>query len=100
MQRIQNSFSHLLSQVVVLGIVGSLQAALAQNSPPLQAPIHQGNATTESSRVDPRPLSGSTERKAAADTDSPLVIGPGDELEVTGYGAPDLSEHARENADR
>jgi polysaccharide export outer membrane protein len=99
MQRIQNFFSHLLSQVVVLGIVGSIQVALAQNSPPLQAPIRQGNATTESSRIDPRPLSGSSERKAAADTGSALVIGPGDELEVTVYGAPDLSGHARVSAD-
>ena len=99
MQRIQKVFSHLLSQVVVLGIVGSLQVALAQNSPPLQAPIHQSNATTEPSRIDPRPLSGSPERKASADTGSALVIGPGDELEVTVYGAPDLSGHPRVSAD-
>jgi polysaccharide biosynthesis/export protein len=99
MQRIQKVFSHLLSQVVVLGIVGSLQVALAQNNPPLQEPIHQGNVTKESSGIDPRPLSGSPERKTAPANGSALVIGPGDELEVTVYGAPDLSGRARVSAD-
>jgi polysaccharide export outer membrane protein len=99
MQRIQKVFSHLLSQVVVLGIVGTLQVALAQNNPPVQEPIHQGNVTTESSTIDPRPLSGSPERKTAPANGSALVIGPGDELEVTVYGAPDLSGHARVSAD-
>jgi polysaccharide export outer membrane protein len=99
MQRIQKVFSHLLSQVVVLGIVGSLQVALAQNNPPVQQPIHQGNATTESSGIDPRPLSGSPERKTAPANGSALVIGPGDELEVTVYGAQDLSGHTRVSAD-
>src|SRR6266851_9840089 len=99
MQRIQKVFSHLLSQVVVLGIVGTLQVALAQNSRPLQESAHQGAVTTESSRIDPWPPSGSPERKAAADTGSALVIGPGDELEVAVYGAPDLSGHARVSAD-
>jgi polysaccharide export outer membrane protein len=97
MQRIQKVFSHLLSQVVVLGIVGSFQVILAQNNPPVQEPIHQGNVTTESSTIDPRPLSGSPNRKTA--NGSALVIGPGDELEVTVYGAPDLSGHRRVSAD-
>src|ERR1700694_2132642 len=99
MQRIQKVFSHLFSQVVVLGIVGSLQVVLAQNNPPPQEPIHQGNATTESSGIDPRPLSGFPERKTAPANGSALVIGPGDELEVTVYGAPDLSGHPRVSAD-
>src|SRR5260370_33903041 len=99
MQRIQKVFSHLLSQVVVLGIVGTLQVALAQNSRALQGSAHQGDVTTESSRIDPRPPSGSPERKTAPANDSALVIGPGDELEVTVYGAPDLSGHTRVSAD-
>jgi polysaccharide export outer membrane protein len=99
MQRIQKVFSHLLSQVVVLGVVGSLQVLLAQNNPPVQEPIHQGNATTESSGIDPRPLSGSPERKTAPANGSAPVIGPGDELEVTVYGAQDLSGHTRVSAD-
>jgi polysaccharide export outer membrane protein len=99
MQRIQKVFSHLLSQVVVLGVVGSLPVTLAQNTPPLQEPIHQSNVTTQSSGIDPRPLSGSQERKTAPANGSTLVIGPGDELEVTVYGAPDLSGHTRVSAD-
>ncbi len=99
MQRIEKVFSHLLSQVVVLGIVGTLQVALAQNSRPLQESAHQGDVTTEPSRIDPQRLSGSPERKTAPANGSALVIGPGDELEVTVYGAPDLSGHARVSAD-
>jgi polysaccharide export outer membrane protein len=99
MQRIQKVFSHLLSQVVVLGIVGTLQVALAQNSRPPQEPIHQDNVTTESPAIDPRPLSGSPDRKTAPANGSALVIGPGDELEVAVYGAPDLSGHTRVSAD-
>ena len=83
----------------MLGIVGSFQVILAQNNPPVQEPIHQGNATAESSRIDPRPLSGSPERKTAPANGSALVIGPGDELEVTVYGAQDLSGHTRVSAD-
>jgi polysaccharide export outer membrane protein len=98
MQRIQKVFSHLLSPMVVLGIVGTFQVALAQNSPPLQEPIHPGNVTKESSGIDPRPLSGYPERKTAGNG-SALVIGPGDELEVAVYGAPDLSGHPRVSAD-
>jgi polysaccharide export outer membrane protein len=99
MHCIQKVFSHLLSQVVVIGIVVSLQVVQAQNNPPLQEPIHQGNATTESSGTDPRPLSGSPERRTAPANGSAPVIGPGDELEVTVYGAPDLSGHPRVNGD-
>src|SRR6267143_5464216 len=99
MQRIQKVFSHLLSQVVVLGILGSLQVVLSQNNPPLQEPVHQGNVTTEPSTIDPQPLSGSPNQKTAPANGSGLVIGPGDELEVAVYGAPDLSGHTRVSAD-
>jgi polysaccharide biosynthesis/export protein len=99
MQRIQNLFSHLLSQLVVLGIIGTLQIALAQNSDVLQEPIRQADVTSESSNIDPRPLSGSPERKPVPANGSTLIIGPGDELEVTVYGAADLSGHARVSAD-
>src|SRR5260370_38231011 len=99
MPRIRKAFSHLLSQAVVLGIVGLLLVVRAQNTPPLQEPIHQGNVTTESSTTDPRPLSGSSERKTAPANGSAPVIGPGDELEVTVYGAPDLSGHPRVSGD-
>ena len=65
MQRIPNLLSHLLNLVIVLGIVGLLQVALAQNSGPAQDATHQGNVTTEPSRIATRPLAGSPEQKDA-----------------------------------
>jgi polysaccharide biosynthesis/export protein len=86
MQRIPNFLSHLLKLVVVLCIVGLLQAALVLNSGAVQ------NA--------PRPPNGSPEPMATPPANSSaLVIGPGDEAEVTVYGAPDLSGHTRVSAD-
>jgi polysaccharide export outer membrane protein len=100
MQRIPNFLSHLLNLVVVLGIVGLLQVALAQSSGPVQDATHQGNVTTEPSRIATRPLAGSPEQKTAPPANSSaLVIGPGDEVEVAVYGAPDLSGHTRVSAD-
>jgi polysaccharide export outer membrane protein len=98
MQRIQNFLSHLLNLVVVLGIVG--QVVLAQNSDPVQDAAHQGNVTTEPSTIATQPPAGSPEQKTTSPADSSaLVIGPGDEVEVTVYGAPDLSKHTRVSAD-
>ena len=100
MQRIPNFLSHLLGLVVVLGLVGLLQVALAQNSGPVQDATHQGNVTAEPSRIATRPPAGSPEQKATPPANSSaLVIGPGDDLEITVYGAPDLSGHTRVSAD-
>jgi len=100
MQRIPNFLSHLLNLVVVLGIVGLFQVALAQSNGPVQDATHQGNVTTEPSRIATRPLAGSPEQKTAPPANSSaLVIGPGDEVEVAVYGAPDLSGHTRVSAD-
>ena len=100
MRRIPNFLSHLLSLVVVLGIVGLLQVALAQSSGPVQNAAHQGDVTTEPSRVAAQPPVGSPEQKTTPPAiSSELVIGPGDEVEVTVYGAPDLSVHTRVSAE-
>ena len=100
MQRIPNFLSHLLGLVVVLGLVGLLQVALAQNSGLVQDATHQGNVTAEPSRIATRPPAGSPEQKATPPANSSaLVIGPGDDLEITVYGAPDLSGHIRVSAD-
>ena len=100
MQRIPNFLSHLLKLAVVLGIVGLLQLAVAQNSGPVQDATHQGNVTTEPSRIATQPLAGSSEQKTAPPANSSaLAIGPGDEVEVTVYGAPDLSGHTRVSPD-
>jgi polysaccharide biosynthesis/export protein len=100
MQRIPNFPSHLSSLMVVLGIVGLLQVALAQNSGSVQDATHPGNVTTEPSRIAPEPSAGPPEQETIPPVNSSaLVIGPGDEVEVTVYGAPDLSEHTRVSAD-
>lgn len=99
MQRIPNYLSPLLKLVVVLLIVGLLQVALAQDSGPVQDANHQGNETAEPSRTS-TPSLGSPEQKSVPTVNSSaLVIGPGDEVEVTVYGAPDLSGHTRVSAD-
>jgi polysaccharide export outer membrane protein len=103
MQRIPNFLSHLLSPLVVLGIIGLLQVALAQNSGPAHDRTHPGNVTTEPSKVDTQPPVGSPVQKTTPPADSSvssaLVIGPGDEVEITVYGAPDLSGHTRVSTD-
>lgn len=100
MQRIPNFLSHLLSPLVVLGIVGLLQVALAQNSGPAHDGTHPGNVTTKPSKVDTQPPVGSPEQKTTPPANSSaLVIGPGDEVEITVYGAPDLSGHTRVSAE-
>ena len=100
MQRIPNFLSHLLNLVVVLGIVGLPQVALAQNSGPVQDATHQGNVATEPSRIATQSPAGSLEQKTTPlANSSALVIGPGDEVEVTVYGAPDLSVHTRVSAE-
>ena len=100
MQRIPNLLFRLLSLVVVLAIFGFIQVSVAQNSDPVQDATHQGNVTTEPSRIATRPPTGSPEQKTTPPANSSaLVIGPGDDLEITVYGAPDLSEHTRVSAD-
>ncbi|MGC2730540.1 MAG: polysaccharide biosynthesis/export family protein, partial [Candidatus Sulfotelmatobacter sp.] len=100
MQRILTFFSHLLKMVVVLGIVGLLQLAVAQNSGPVLDAAHQSNATTEPSKIATQSPAGSSEQKTTSSAvSSALVIGPGDDVEITVYGTPDLSEHTRVSAD-
>ena len=98
MQRIPNFLSHILNLVMVLSIIGLLQVSQAQNSPSAQADNNQENETAEPSRTSP-PVAGSLEQTVPIASSSALAIGPGDELEVTVYGAPDLSGHTRVSAD-
>jgi len=100
MQRIPNFLSPLLELMAVLGIVGLLQVALAQDTSPVQNAAHQGDVTTEPSRVAAQPPAGSPEQKTTPlANSSALVIGPGDEVEVAVYGAPDLSGRNHVSAD-
>jgi polysaccharide export outer membrane protein len=100
MQRIPNVLSHLLSLAVVLGLVGLLQVALAQNSGAVPDAARTQDTTTEPLAPSIRPLVAAPEKASRIETSSSaLVLGPGDELEITVYGAPDLSGHSRVSAD-
>jgi polysaccharide biosynthesis/export protein len=84
-----------LSGVLILfslGFLGHFQFGLAQDS------ALQRGATAPSPRISNDSNQGPAEKAPQTQTPSPLVIGPGDELEITVYGAPDLSEHTRVSA--
>jgi polysaccharide export outer membrane protein len=96
MQRNPNFVSHFSNLIVVFVVVGLLQVAPSQNADPPQGAIHQGGATTEPSGLASRPVvAPSRQNTSTQTTSSAPVLGPGDEVEVTVYGAPDLSEHTR-----
>ncbi len=98
MQRISNALLYLLSLAIVMGIAGSLQPVLAQDTAAHRDSVDQDASTSKPSSIVTPPLSGASEQKTTSQNDrSALVIGPGDEIEVTVYGAPDLSQHSRVN---
>ena len=100
MQRIPRSLLQLFSLMVLLGILSLLQTASAQNSSRPQSATHEADTATEPSEIVTRPLAVPAEQKTTSPAaSSALVIGPGDDLEITVYGAPDLSGHTRVSAD-
>jgi len=99
MRRISNPLPWLFSLLVLLGIVGLLQTASAQNSIS-QGTTHDGDTAKQPSGIVTQPLLVPAEQKTTSQAvSSGLVIGPGDDLEITVYGAPDLSAHTRVSAD-
>ena len=98
MNRIPVPLPWLFSLIIFLGILGLRQTASAQNSSPQNA-IHEGDTATKPSDIVTRPLNENSEQKTTNPAaSSTLVIGPGDDLEITVYGAPDLSGHTRVSA--
>jgi polysaccharide export outer membrane protein len=98
--------SILLHQVLklglIFGLVTFLQAAGAQSNTP-QHNEHQNDSQTAPSRSDgtldpPLTAPSLSEPTAAPPSASGLVLGPGDEVEIAVYGAPDLSGHTRVSA--
>ncbi len=84
--------------IIFLGSLGLLQTASAQNSSP-QSPVQKGDTATKSSVTAAPPVNDNSEQKTASPAaPSGLVIGPGDDLDVAVYGAPDLSGHMRVSA--
>ena len=100
MQRIPNFLLPLTNPVVVLLIVGLLQVAPAQDTGRVQTTTNQSGVTTEPSRIATQSPPGNSEQETTPPSNfSALVIGPGDEVEITVYGAPDLSGRTRVSAD-
>jgi len=96
MQRHPSFLQQLSTLVVVLVVSGLLQLTLAQNTADPQSGAHQGSARKEPSNVAPEPRVALSEQNSSGQSASLApVLGPGDEVEVTVYGAPDLSGHTR-----
>ena len=96
MQCIPNVLHQVLRLAFILGVLVFLQAATAQSGTPQNdsrtAPTQPVGAVT-------LPAITPAARIASQTSFSALVLGPGDELEITVYGAPDLSRHTRVSAD-
>jgi polysaccharide export outer membrane protein len=98
MSRIPNLLLRLLSLLVVLSSVNVFSyVALAQDQLPQQAGHQQDAEKTPPVSAVESPAQG--KGGPIETTSSALLIGPGDEVEVTVYGAPDLSSHTRVSAD-
>ena len=105
MHRVPNLLFRALSLAVVPVVFGFLQVSLAQNSGPLQDlgrqpdPARQED-TSKEPQAPPLQPPATTDKASRTETNSSaLVLGPGDELDVTVYGAPDLSGHTRVSSD-
>jgi len=94
MRRLSNSLSFLLNSTVTLSIlaccevIGSAQNSTDPKGITIQSPSESPKMAVETSEKPP-------DSKASPMPSSALLIGPGDELEIAVYGAPDLSEHTR-----
>jgi polysaccharide export outer membrane protein len=105
MQRVPDLLFRLLSLAVVSAALGFLPATLAQDSSSSQnlgqqeEPAHQQDTSKEQLAPPVQPLAAAEKASRTETNSSALVLGPGDELEITVYGAPDLSGHARVGAD-
>lgn len=102
MQRIPNFLFRQLSlvAVLVLAIFGFFRAGVAQNSSSPQDVSHPQETTTEPLAPSTQPPVGASEKASHMETNpTALVLGPGDEVEVAVYGAPDLSGHSHVSAD-
>jgi polysaccharide export outer membrane protein len=96
MPRIFNFSSQYSYLLGALAITVLLQVGSAQNTRPAEEPSRKHAATTELTEPVSKPENNSAEQSSPLQTKSTaLVIGPGDEVEIAVYGAPDLSEHTR-----
>jgi polysaccharide export outer membrane protein len=100
MPRILNFLSHRSHLLVVLGVAVLFQVSSGQNSLATKNDTAEQDGTKESTGTVSRSADNSSGQKNPQQADSSaLVLGPGDDLEITVYGAPDLSEHTRVSAE-
>ena len=101
MQSIPKTLHHCLRWVLIFCVVSLLHRATAQSETP-QSPEHQSVSQTaplQESGTVAAPVTAPSEKVVSKNFSTALVLGTGDELEVTVYGAPDLSTHARVSGD-
>src|SRR5438270_622116 len=95
---IVNSFSKCSYLVLLLCVMVCVQTSSAQA--PEQDSASQQDVSKQPSGTIEVPPVNSSEQKNPRQTDSPaLVLGPGDEVEIAVYGAPDLSGRTRVSSD-
>jgi polysaccharide export outer membrane protein len=97
MKCIPNLFFRLSSLGVLLVVPGFLQVAAQNVSLPQDATHQQDTTTGPQEPLHPR-VAAPEKASGVGNNSSALVLGPGDEVEVTVYGAPDLSGHSRVSA--
>ena len=103
MYRIPNFLTRVLSLALVPVVFGFFQGAVGQDSKP-QDPTHQEDSAQpqepskepQAPATQPAPDEKATPIEAHSST---LTLGPGDEMDVAVYGAPDLSGHTRVSSD-
>jgi polysaccharide export outer membrane protein len=102
MQPVLNLLARVLCLAVAAVVFGSCQVALSQDSGlssnGQQEPVHPQDAAKKP-QTPIQPLSSSAQTSQVQTNPSALVLGPGDELEITVYGAPDLSGRTRVSSD-
>ena len=96
MPRILNFLSKCSYLLVVFGVAFPLPVSSAQNGAPAPDPTHQQDSPKDPAGSVEVPAGNSSELKNPQPAESSaLVLGPGDEIEIAVYGAPDLSGHTR-----
>jgi polysaccharide export outer membrane protein len=105
MHRVPNLFFRSLGLAGITAVFGFLRLAAAQDSSRSQdlgnqqIPARQHDTSTDP-QASPTQSSASAEQASRTQaTSSALVLGPGDEVDITVYGAPDLSGHTRVSGD-
>jgi polysaccharide biosynthesis/export protein len=100
MSRPRSAICQWSSLLILLTIGLVSQIGLGQNAPPTPDGIHQDGASKDQIGTANVPADNSPQATHSQLNDSTkLVLGPGDEVEIAVYGAPDLSQHARVSED-